>query len=369
VKRIVFVIAAVVLGAVALVVHLRRAHPSMAAELAPAIPVTVGHAKQEDMPIWLAGVGAVQPLNVVNVKVRVDGQLERVTFTEGTEVKSGAVLAQIDPRPFEAQLQSARATLAKDEASLANAKTNVTRFEKLTSIGAAPAQNLDTFRAQVAELEAATQGDRAMIDTARLNLGFTTVRAPFDGRVGLRLVDPGSIVHASDPNGLVTVTQMDPIAVLFSISQDDLPAVRAAGAKVTVAAYTHDGTRSLGQGELGAIDSQIDATSGQVRLKALFSNAQRALWPGEFVTVRVLLRTDQNSIVVPAQAVLQGQQGSYVYAVKPDTTVEAHPIQAGATVDGKTQVRSGLAANDAVVVAGQARLAAGARVTAKEVAQ
>jgi multidrug efflux system membrane fusion protein len=366
VKRIVFVIAGVVLGAIGFVVHLGRAHSSMAAAPPAGIPVTIGHAKQEDMPIWLAGVGTVQPLNVVNVKVRVDGQLQKVAFTEGTEVKSGDVLAQIDRRPFEAQLQSARASLAKDEASLANAKTNVTRFEKLTSIGAAPTQNLDTFRAQVAELEAATQGDRAMIDTARLNVEFTTVRSPFDGRVGLRLVDPGAIVHASDPNGLVTVTQMDPIAVLFSISQDDLPAVRAAGAKVTVAAYTHDGTRSLGQGELGAIDSQIDATSGQVRLKALFSNAQRALWPGEFVTVRVLLRTDENATVVPAQAVLQGQQGSYVYTMKPDTTVEAHPIQAGATVDGRTEVRSGLAPNDAVVVAGQARLAAGARVVAKE---
>lgn len=365
-KRIAFVLAAIVAAAVVVVAHLRREQSSMAAVPPPPVPVTIGHAERADLPIWLAAVGTVQPLNVVTVKVRVDGQLDRVAFTEGTEVRRGDVLAQIDPRPFEAALASARATLAKDEAQLANAKTNVTRFEKLAPIGAAPAQNLDTVRAQVAELQAATLGDRAAIDTARLNLGFATVRSPIDGRVGMRLVDPGSIVHASDPGGLVMVTQMDPIAVLFSIPQDDLAAVRAAGGRSIVEVYAQDRARKLGEGELAVIDSQIDAATGQVRLKAVFPNAERSLWPGELVTARILLRTEKGAIVVPAQTVLQGQRGAYVYVLKPDASVEARPIEAGATVDGRTQVRVGLAPEDAVVVSGQARLTGGATVTVQE---
>ncbi len=363
-KRVAIPIAVLILGAGIFLVHRRGGSSAAAAVSPPPVPVTVGRAKTQDMPVWLAGVGNVQPLNIVNVKVRVDGQLQRVAFTEGTDVRRGDLLAQIDPRPFQAQLKQSTANLARDEAQLANAKLNLARFEKLASVGAAASQNVDTFRAQIAQFEAAVQADQAMIDTARLNLEFTTVRSPLAGRVGLRLIDPGSIVHASDSSGLVTVTQMQPIAVLFSVPQDNLPAVLTAKGKLTVAAYTRDGTKNLGQGKLAAVDSQIDPTTGQVRLKAIFDNARHTLWPGEFVVVRVLVRTDHDSIVVPSQAVLQGQDGPYVYALKPDSTVEARPVKVGGSVDGFTSVLSGVAAGETVVSGGQARIAPGTKVAA-----
>jgi multidrug efflux system membrane fusion protein len=326
------------------------------------VPVTVDRAKTQDLPVWLAGVGTVQALNTVSIKVRVDGQLDRVAFVEGTDVRRGDLLAQIDPRPFQAQLDQVAANLARDQAQLANARVNLVRFEKLVSIGAAPSQNVDTLRAQVAQMTAAMQGDRALIETARLNLGFTSIHSPIDGRVGLRLVDPGSIVHASDPSGLVTVTQMQPIAVVFSLPQDRLPALLAAQGKLGVAAFSHDGSRNLGQGEVAAIDSQIDPSTGQVRLKAVFANPDRALWPGELVSVRVLVRTDRGATVVPSQAVLRGPNGPYVYAVKADSTVELRPVKVGESVGGITSVLSGLKPDETVVVAGQARVASGTRV-------
>ena len=363
-KRIAFLIAAVIAGVVALLAPVRPAGSGMAAQPPAPVPVTTGHAERADMPIWLAAVGTVQPLSVVTVKARVDGQLDRVMFTEGTEVHRGDILAQIDPRPFQAALASARAALAKDEAQLTNASLNVTRFEKLASIGAAPTQNLDTSHAQVAELKAATQGDRAAIDAARLILGFSTIRSPIDGRVGLRLVDPGSIVHAADPGGLVTVTQMDPIAVMFAIPQGDLALLRAGNGHPVVAVYTLEDAQKLGEGELAAIDSQIDPATGQVRLKATFPNPKRALWPGQLVTARILQRTEKDATLVPAQAVLQGQTGPYVYVVQPDaTTALARPIKVGVSVQGRTQVLAGLAPDDTVVLTGQVRLVDGAKVT------
>lgn len=362
-KRIVLVAAAAVTAAGAvLFLHRRDSGHAAAAVPPPPVPVTVEHARTQDMPVWIAGVGNVQALNTVSVKVRVDGQLERLAFVEGTDVRRGDLLAQIDPRPFKAQLDQAVAILAKDQAQLADARVNLGRFEKLVSIGAAPSQSVDTLRAQVAQLAAAVQGDRAMIATARLNLGFTTIRSAIDGRVGLRLVDPGSIVHASDASGLVTVTQMQPIAVVFSLPQDRLPALLAAEGKLTVAAFSHDGSQNLGQGEIAAIDSQIDPSTGQVRLKALFANPHRTLWPGEFVSVRVLLRTDHGATIVPSRAVLRGQNGPYVYAVKGDSTVEMRPVKVGESVDGLTSVLSGLSPDETVVVAGQARIAPGTRV-------
>jgi multidrug efflux system membrane fusion protein len=362
-KRIVFVGVAVlaVVGSV-LLLHHRGKGDAAAAVPPPPVPVTVGRAKTQDMPVWLAGVGTVQPINTVMVKVRVDGQLDRLAFIEGTDVRRGDLLAQIDPRPYQAQLDQAVANLAKDQAQLANAKVNLDRFVKLVAQGAAPSQNVDTLRAQVAQLDAAIEGDRAMIATARLNLGFTRIVSPIDGRVGLRLVDPGAIVHTSDPAGLVTVTQMQPIAVVFSLPQDRLPALLAAPGRLAVAAFSHDGSQNLGQGEIAAIDSQIDPSTGQVRVKAVFGNPQRTLWPGEFVTVRVLLRTDRGATVVPSQAVLRGQNGPYVYAVKPDSTVEVRPVKVGESVDGITSVLGGLKPDETVVVAGQARIAAGTRI-------
>lgn len=333
-----------------------------------AVPVVVGASTVRDLPIWLSGVGTVQPLNVVNIKVRVDGQLKKVMFTEGRDVHAGELLAQIDPRTFQAQLKQAEANLAKDQALLENAKVDMGRFTRLASMGASPTQNADTLKAQVASLEATLQADQAEVDSARLQLEFTSVTSPIDGRVGLRQVDPGSIVRTSDANGLVTVTQMQPIAVLFSLPQDDLPNVLAASSqgKLTVEAFDRNGTRSLGQGELVFIDSQVDPTNGQVRLKATFANTDRSLWPGEFVTARLKVRTEQKATVVPSRAVLRSQTGTYVYAMKPDQTVDARPVKTGPTVDGYTALLSGVSPGETVVLDGQSRLAPGTKVETKE---
>jgi multidrug efflux system membrane fusion protein len=332
-----------------------------------AVPVGVGPVTTQQLPIWLSGIGSVQPLNAVTVKVRVDGQLDRVAFIEGQDVHAGDLLAQIDPRPFQAQLKQAEANLAKDQAQLGNTKLDLARFSKLAENGYSPRQQLDTTRAQVASLEATVQADQAMVDNAKLQVSFTSVSAPLDGRVGLRQVDPGSIVHVTDATGLVTVTEMQPIAVLFSLPQDDLPAIRAAMAqgKPTVVVDTRDGRSSLAQGELVFIDSQVDAANGQVRLKASFANADRSLWPGQLVSARLLVRTDANATVVPARAVLRGQNGPYVYAVKPDQTVAIRPVTTGATVAGMIALTSGVAAGETVVLDGQSRLADGTKVDAK----
>lgn len=338
--------------------------------LPAAVPVVVSAAATRDLPIWLTGVGSVQPLNVVTVKVRVDGQLDSVAFTEGQEVHAKDLLAQIDPRPFQAQVKQAEANLDKDQAQLASAKVELARFTKLASLGASPSQNVDTFRAQAAALAATVEADQALLDTARLQLGFTTITSPIDGRVGLRLVDPGSIVHATDTTGLVTVTQMQPITVIFSMPQDSLPDIRAAmeSGKPTVMAGSRDGTRNLAQGELVFVDSQVDPATGQVKLKALFANDKRILWPGEFVSARVLVKIDRNATVVPATAILRSQDGVYVYVLKPDQTVEVRPAKIGPTVDGVTSVLAGLTPGETVVVEGQSRLSPGAKVSARTVA-
>jgi membrane fusion protein, multidrug efflux system len=332
------------------------------------VPVTAGAATVRDMPIWLSGIGSVQPIKVVTVKVRVDGQLDHVAFTEGQEVHAGDVLAQIDPRTFQAQLNQAQANQVKDQAQLANARLDLGRANKLATLGAGTSQNADTLKAQVAELEATIQADQAMVDSARLNLAFCTVTSPLAGRVGMRLVDPGSIVHASDPNGLVTVTQMQPIAVLFPLPQDDLPAVLdgQAHGELPVAVETRDGTRHLADGQLVFIDSQVDQTNGQVRFKAQFANANRALWPGAFVIARVLVRTDREATVVPDRAVQRGESGPFVYVVRSDNTVAVYPVKPGPSAEGFTEILSGVAPGDSVVFDGQSRLAPGVRVEVRQ---
>jgi multidrug efflux system membrane fusion protein len=333
-----------------------------------AVPVIAGAATTRDLPVALTGIGTVQPLSVVDVKARVDGQLERVAFTEGQEVRAGELLAQIDPRPFQAQLAQAQANRAKDEAQLANARLDSARMSKLSGTGVIPAQSVDAAAAQVATLEATVRADEAAMQTAKLQLGFTRLVSPIDGRVGLRLVNPGAIVHASDATGIVTVTQMHPISVLFSLPQDELPDILASASKskLHVVAYTRDGARSLAEGELSVIDSQIDPTNGQVRMKATFVNANRALWPGALVSARLLVRTDHGATVVPSRAVLRGQNGEYVYVIKSDKTVEMRPVTTGQSVDGFTALRSGVSVGEVVVFDGQTRLAPGTKVDAKE---
>ena len=338
--------------------------PRESATSATFVPIDAGPAITRSMPIWLSGIGSVQPIDMVTVKIRVDGQLNRVAFTEGQDVRAGDVLAQIDPRPFQAQLNQALANQAKDQAQLANARLDLGRASKLAIMGAGTAQNADTQKAQVAQLEAVVQADQAVVDTARLNLDFCTVTSPLTGRVGMRLVDPGAIVHASDSNGLVTVTQMQPISVLFSLPQDDLPEILANQALggLPVAVDTRDGARHLSDGSLVFIDSQVDQASGQVRLKANFANADRTLWPGEFVTVRVKVRTDHTATVVPDRALQRGENGPYLYLVQPDHTVVARRVNSGPSVDGFTEILSGIAPGEIVVFDGQSRLAPGIRV-------
>ncbi len=325
------------------------------------VPVIVGSAEIQDVPIWLSGIGSVRPLNAVTVKVRVDGQLDRMAFTEGQEVHAGDLLAQIDPRPFQAQLKQAEATMAKDAAQLANSRTDLVRFTNLAQKGFAPSQNVDTLKSQVTELEATVQADQAAVDTAQLQLSFTTVTAPIDGRTGLRLVDSGSIVHASDSNGLVMITQMQPIAGLFSLPQDDLPNILAAMSHGTapVAAFTRDGDRQLAIGTLVFVDSQIDQNTGQVRLKAVFDNNDRVLWPGEFITARLRVKTIQRATVVPAKAVQRGQNGDYVFRIKADDTVEVQPVTLGAVEARNVIITNGLSPGDRIVVDGQYRLQEG----------
>jgi multidrug efflux system membrane fusion protein len=345
----------------------RTGHHSRTATDLSAVPVTVDTVTAHDMPIWLSGIGSVQPINAVTVKVRVDGQLERVLFAEGQEVRAGDVLAEIDPRPYQAQLNQAAANKARDQAQLANARLDLGRANKLATLGAGTSQNADTLKAQVAQLEAAIEADQAMVDTARLNLEFCTVKSPLDGRVGMRLVDPGAIVHASDPNGLFTVTQMQPISVLFSLPQDDLPDVLAGQAmsELPVAVFTRDGSRHLADGRLVFVDSQVDQTNGQVRLKANFSNTDRSLWPGAFVTARVNVRTEHAATAVPDRAVQHGETGTYVYLLQPDQTVAVRQVKPGPTAEGFTDILAGLKPGEPIVVDGQSRLVPGVKVDAR----
>jgi multidrug efflux system membrane fusion protein len=344
--------------------------PAVAAKGAhtASVPVVVGTATTRDLPVALNGIGTVQPLSVVEVKVRVDGQLDKVAFTEGQEVRAGEILAQIDPRPYQAQLAQAEATRAKDLAQLANAKADVERYAALIDTGGVSIQIMDAAKAQVQALEATVRANQAAVDTAKLQVEFTRLVSPMDGRVGLRLVNAGSIVHATDATGIVTVTQMHPISVIFSLPQDELPDILASASKgkLPVIAYTRDGSRSLAEGELSVVDSQVDSATGQVRLRAIFANTSRTLWPGSLVSARLLVRTEHAAVVIPTRAVMRGQSGEYTYVVKADKTVEMRPVTIGQSVDGFTAVLSGLALGETVVFDGQARIAPGTHVEAKK---
>ncbi len=333
---------------------------------AAAVPVNAGHATVVDFPIRVAAVGTVQALNTVDVKVRVDGQLQRVAFSEGQDVKVGQLLAQLDQGPLTAQLRQAEAAQRKDEASLENAQLDLARYSKLVGIGAATSQTFDTAKAQVKVLGATVAADAALVQNDRLQLGFTTLTAPFTGRVGAREADIGAIVHPTDATGIVTVTQMEPIDVLFSVPQDALPGILANQAKapLPVSVTTRTGYDVLAQGSLVFIDSQVDPTTGQIRLKASFANTDRKLWPGELVNARVLVQTDAQRIAVPSRAIVNTQDGTQVYTVAADGKVQMRAVQTGVSVDGMTEIRSGIKAGDLIVFDGQSRLNPGVRVAA-----
>jgi multidrug efflux system membrane fusion protein len=333
---------------------------------APVIPVRTALVQRQSVPIFLTGIGTVHAFNIVTVKTRVDGHLDQVAFVEGQEVTEGELLAQIDPRPFQATLAQARAAKARNEALLANARLDLERTSTLATREYATRQSLDTQRALVQQLEAAIQGDQAAIDSATVQLSYTTITSPIAGRTGMRLVDKGNIVRSTDTNGLVIITQMQPISVIFSLPQDVLGDItkEMSEAPLKVLAYNRDGAVNLGEGVLVLVDNQVDAATGTLRLKATFDNRDNALWPGQFVSVRLLLRVRKEVAAVPAQVVQHGLNGMFAYVVKPDQTVEQRQIKIGYSRDGVTVVDEGLRFDEVVALDGQYKLRPGVRVQA-----
>jgi len=329
-----------------------------------AVPVIAQAVQAHDVPIYLTGIGTVQAFNTVTIRTRVDGQIDKIAFVEGQDVKAGDLLAQIDPRPLQAQLEEAQAQKASHEAQLGDAKIDLQRFTNLAQRGAATQQSVDTQKALVAQLEANIQADQAAIDNATVQLGYTAITAPISGRTGLRLVDQGNIVHATDQTGLVVLTQIEPISLVFSLPEDALPDVAHAMAQgsLKAVAFGRDDKTELAEGTLALIDNEIDQTTGTIRLKATFPNKDHALWPGQFVNAHLYLTVRHDGLTVPAAVVQRGPQGTYAYVIKPDSTVEMRPIAVAQMRDGIALIDSGLSAGERVVVDGQYKLRPGARV-------
>jgi membrane fusion protein, multidrug efflux system len=331
----------------------------------PGIPVTAGTVAAQDVPVFLQGIGTVQAYNMVAIKSRVDGQIVKVNFKEGDEVKEGDPLFQIDPRPYEAALEQAQAAKQKDEAQLAGAKLDLDRYAKLLGTGYQTRQSYDQQTAQVGQLEAAIKGDQAAIGNAQLNLNYADIRSPIDGRLGARLVDKGNLVHASDNAPLVTITEVRPIFVSFTLAQETLDEIRQSEAKAPLAvlAYSSDGNTMLSEGKLTLIDNSIDQATGTIHLKARFDNEDERLWPGEFVNLRLVLSTRKGVATVPQQTVQVGPNGYYAYIIKPDNTVERSAVEVASMQDGLAVITKGLTVGEKVVVDGQYRLTEGARVS------
>jgi len=335
------------------------------AAASPTVPVAVAPVQLEDLPIYLVGLGTVTPLNSVSLRSRVDGQLVRVDFREGQHVKKGQLLAVIDPRPFEVQLSQAQATLFRDQAQLRDAKLNYERFKGLLQdSGAVSQQQVDTQKALVDQLDGSVRNDQASIDNAKLQITYCHITSPIDGRVGLRQIDPGNMVHATDTNPLLIITQLQPITTIFTLPQDQLPSVahRLRSGSLPVEAFSKDDRTKIAVGRLLTIDNQIDTTTGTGRLKAEFSNEDDALWPNQFVNIHLQLEVRKDSILVPAAAVQRGPQGTFVFVVKPDKTVEVRPVTIALTQGGVTAVTSGVSPNETVVTEGQDKLQAGSKI-------
>jgi len=329
------------------------------------VPVLATAAQTKDVGVYLTGLGNVAPLNTVSVKSRVDGQLLRIDFREGQMVRAGDLLAEIDPRPFQVQLMQAEGQKAKDEAALHNAQVDLQRYQVLYAQDSIAKQQLDTQAATVAQVRATIQSDQAQIESAKLNLTYSRVTAPTGGRVGLRQVDVGNIVHAGDANGIVVITQLQPIDVLFTIPADHLPQVLPqvhSGKVLAVDAYDRELKRKLAAGKLLAVDNQVDPTTGTVRLKAQFPNADEALFPDQFVNARLLVNVLRGAVTVPTAAIQRSPQSTYVYVVKPDHTVENRNVAVELTEGDDAVIQSGLAAGDLVIVDGVDKLRPGMKV-------
>ena len=328
------------------------------------VPVTTTLARAEDVPVFLRGLGTVQAYRSVTVRARVDGVIDRIGFTEGQDVKPGDVLVQIDPRPYQAALDQAIAKKSSDIALLDAANADVERYTQLTRTEAASKQKLDSVRAVANQLQAAIQGDDAAIATARLNLDYTRILAPIEGRVGLRMVDQGNFVRQAESQGIVTLSQMQPISMVFTLPQDSLPRITQAMARgrVLVLAYASDDKTLLDEGELLTPESSIDATTGTIKLKATFPNAKLALWPGQFVNARLLIETRTAAITVPSGAVQRGLNGLYVFVVKPDASVARQDVEMALDNGQRAVLTNGVRDGDQIVIGGHSRLTAGSRV-------
>jgi membrane fusion protein, multidrug efflux system len=331
----------------------------------PAVSVVAGPVTSGDVPIYMSGVGTVIAYNNVIVRSQITGQLIKIAFTQGQTVHQGDLLAEIDPRPYQAQLDQATANRDRDQAQLANAQANLNRYTPLQQKGFATSQLVDTQKAQLAQLQAMVKSDEAVIENARINLGYTKLTSPIDGVTGIRQIDEGNIIHPTDPNGLVDVTQIQPISVIFTLPEIDFTQIQQQMAKgtLTVLAYSQDDKTKLDEGKLLLIDNQILQTTGSIRLRADFPNDKRQLWPGELINVRLRVETRPGGLTVSAGAVQQGPKGSYVYVIGSDDKVQIRPVTVGQISEGQALIDKGLTANETVVVDGQYKLQEGTQVS------
>ncbi|HEY6765099.1 MAG TPA: MdtA/MuxA family multidrug efflux RND transporter periplasmic adaptor subunit [Candidatus Sulfotelmatobacter sp.] len=329
-----------------------------------AVSVAVAPVQRQDVPVFLNGLGSVTAFNTANIKSRVDGQIMQVNFKEGQNVKQGDLLIVIDPRPYQAQLDQVQAQLFRDQAQLRDAKLNLERYTSLIPSGSIAQQQVDTQKALVDQLEGTVRNDQGLVESAKLQITYSRITAPFNGRVGLRQVDPGNIIHASDTNPMLILTQLQPIAVIFTLPEDMLQRVakRMQASTLNVDAYSRDDQTKLATGKLLTIDNQIDQTTGTAKLKAVFDNKDNQLWPNEFVNVDLLLETRKDATVLPTAAILRGPQGTFVYAVKPDQTVEARTVTISLTQGNTTAISAGVNPGETVVTDGQDKLQSGSKI-------
>src|SRR5467141_659935 len=347
--------------------HIHPLEKADATAAPPAAPIVAGTVAQHDVPVYLTGVGTVIAFNTDVVRAQIQGQIISINFTEGRTVHAGDLLAQIDPRPYQALIDQYTGNLERDQAQLVNAEANLKRYTQLGDKGWATPQLVETQQAQVGELQAAIKSDQALIDAAKVQLSYTRLTSPIDGVVGIRQIDVGNIISPSNTNGLVVVTQLHPISLIFTLPETSLPQIEQQQQKtkspLAVLAYTQDNTTLLDQGVLGLVNNEILQTTGSIQLKANFDNKANRLWPGELVNARLLVEMRHNGLTVPASVVQQGSKGPYAYVVNPDNTVAIRSIKVAQIADGQALIDSGLKANEQVVVDGQYKLQPGTHVT------